>query len=62
MKPPCTLVGAGGNGVEMLLLVNRVLHEAGLKEQADEFLKRATTCSIYNNQIVRLAREYVEIE
>jgi hypothetical protein len=60
MKPPCKLVGTH-DVVDFLILVNRALREAGLNKQADEFLTRATAYSIYE-EMVRLAREYVEIE
>jgi hypothetical protein len=61
MKPRCTLVDDGRGIVAVLLRVNRVLREAGLGKQADEFLTRARACPIYE-EMVRLAREYVEIE
>jgi hypothetical protein len=61
MKPPCKLVDHGGDMVAVLLLVNRVLREAGLNKHADEFLTRATACSTCD-EMVRLARDYVEIE
>jgi hypothetical protein len=61
MKPHCRLVDDRGNGVGVLLLVNRALHEAGLSKQAEEFLKRAAACST-RDQVLRLAREYVAVE
>jgi hypothetical protein len=60
MKPPCKLVDTH-DVVEFLILVNRTLREAGLSKQVDEFLTRARACSIYD-EMLRLAREYVEIE
>jgi hypothetical protein len=60
MKPPCKLPGTR-DVVEFLILVNRTLRDADLNKEAEEFLTRATDHSVYE-EMVRLAREYVEIE
>lgn len=60
-KPVCKLVGENGNAFFIIGRVQRVLREADLGEQADEFRKRATSASSYD-EFLQVVMNYVEVE
>ena len=61
MKPPCKLRGAYDTIFSILFRVRDTLRETGLDDQAEEFLKRAVVCRSHS-ELVRLAKEYVELD
>lgn len=60
-KPKCKLIGADGNIFNLLGLANRALTRAGLREQAQEMLDRATKAESYDKAL-QIIMEYVEVE
>lgn len=58
-RPTCTLERR--DVFAALFRVDRALREARLNRQADEFLERVTEFALYDD-VVRLARDYVEVE
>lgn len=60
-KPRCNLAGTNGNTFSVLGRVNRILREAGQVSRARELIERSGDCQSYDEVII-LAREYVELE
>jgi hypothetical protein len=60
-KPTCELIGTDGNVFALAGKVQSVLKKAGLKDQAEEFMKRLPECESYD-EALRLILEYVEVE
>lgn len=61
MKPKCQLVGHDGNIFNLIGIASRTLKQAGLKEKADEMIKRITDSKSYD-EALRIIMEYVEVE
>lgn len=59
-KPECTLIGEDGNVFSIIGRVKRALVRAGLRERADEFVKKAMSADSYGS-VLNLAIDYVEI-
>lgn len=59
-KPTVRLIGDDGNAFFILGKVSAALKKAGLKEQAAEFLKEATSGDY--DHLLQTAMKYVEIE
>jgi hypothetical protein len=60
-KPVCQLSGEDGNVFNIIGRVSKALKQAGLREQANEFISRAFSSDSYD-AVLRLATEYVEVE
>lgn len=60
-KPRCKLIGADGNIFNLLGLAGRALTRAGLREQKQEMLDRATKAESYDKAL-QIIMEYVEVE
>ena len=60
-KPKCKLIGADGNIFNLLGLAGRALTRAGLSEQKQEMLDRATNAESYDKAL-QIIMEYVEVE
>lgn len=60
-KPSCKLIGEDGNVFNVIGRVSRSLKNAGLKERADDFVKRAFSAKSYD-EVLSLAMDYVEVE
>lgn len=61
MKPKCKLVGKDGNIFNLMGIASRTLKEAGLKEQADEMIKRITSSKSYD-EALGIIMDYVDLE
>jgi len=61
MKPKCKLVGKDGNMFNLMGIASRTLKEAGLKEKADEMIKRIMNSKSYD-EALGIIMEYVEVE
>lgn len=61
MKPKCQLVGCDGNIFNLMGIASRTLKQAGLKEKADEMIKRITASKSYD-EALGIIMEYVEVE
>lgn len=59
-KPVCKLVGEDGNIFNLLGIARRALTRAGLREQADEMIDRATKAESYDKAL-QIIMEYVEV-
>lgn len=59
-KPECQLTGKDGNVFAIIGEVKRVLVDYGLPDLADEFVKRATNSSSYE-EVLSMIDEYVEV-
>lgn len=59
-KPTVELVGEDGNAFAILGKVKRALKAAGLKDQVEEYMKKATQGD-YDN-LLRVTMEYVNVE
>lgn len=60
-KPVCKLVGEDGNVFNIIALVRRALRNAGQKDAAEEFVRRAFACGSYD-EVLTLVVAYVDIE
>lgn len=58
-KPRVKLVGEDGNAFAILGKVQRALKDAGLKEQAKEYVERATAGDY--NELLQVTMEYVDV-
>lgn len=61
MKPKCQLIGRDGNIFNLMGIASRTLKQAGLKEKADEMIKRITASKSYDEALI-IIMEYVEAE
>lgn len=61
MKPKCQLIGRDGNIFNLMGIASRTLKQAGLKEKADEMIKRITASKSYD-EALGIIMEYVEVE
>lgn len=61
MKPKCQLIGRDGNIFNLMGIASRTLKQAGLKEKADEMIKRITGSKSYD-EALGIIMEYVEVE
>lgn len=61
IRPKCKLIGADGNIFNLLGIARRALTRAGLSEQAQEMLDRATKAESYDRAL-QIIMEYVEVE
>jgi outer membrane protein TolC len=58
-KPKCKLVGTDGNVFALMGKVRRALKQADQHEKADEFFRRATSASSYD-EVLQILHDYVE--
>jgi hypothetical protein len=59
-KPECRLTGTDGNVFAIIGNVSRTLKQAGLKEQAEEFRRKAMGAQSYD-EVLRLCMDYVDV-
>lgn len=60
MKPRCKLIGEDGNIFNLMGIAHKTLKEAGLKDKADEMIKRVTSSKSYLEALAIIS-EYVDI-
>jgi len=60
-KPVCKLIGSDGNVFNIIGCVSRTLKQAGLKDKAEEFTKKAFSSHSYD-EVLQLAMMYIEVE
>ena len=60
-KPTCELIGEDGNVFNIIGRVSRALKNAGQKDRAEEFVKKAFVSHNYD-EVLRLCVDYVEVE
>lgn len=58
--PKVKLTGTDGNAFAIIGKVSKALKKAGLKDKADEFVKRAFSAGSYD-EVLQLCCEYVEV-
>ena len=59
-KPRCKLIGEDGNIFNLMGIASRTLKEAGMKDKADEMVKRIMESGSYMEALAIIS-EYVEI-
>ncbi len=59
-KPKCKLIGEDGNIFNLMAIASKTLKEAGMKDKADEMVKRIMDSGSYLEALA-LISEYVEI-
>lgn len=59
-KPRCKLIGEDGNIFNLMGIASRTLKKAGMKDKADEMVKRIMESGSYNEALAVIS-EYVEI-
>ncbi len=59
-KPSVKLIGKDGNAFFILGTVRRALLKAGMKEEADEFIREATSGDYEN--LLRVVMEYIDVK
>lgn len=59
-KPIVKLVGTDGNAFAIIGRVSKALKRAGLRKEAEEFVKEATSGDY--NHLLQTAMKYVEVE
>ncbi len=60
-KPKVKLVGEDGNVFNVIGRVAQALNQAGLRDKAQEFQRRAFSARSYD-EVLQLAMEYAEVE
>lgn len=55
------LIGEDGNAFAIMGKVRSALRKAGLREQADQFMREATECGSYD-ELLNLVQETVEVD
>ncbi len=61
-KPTVKLVGEDGNAFSIMGRVSKTLKRAGLREEADKFMKEAMQAESYDVLIGKIIHDYVEVE
>jgi len=59
-KPKCKLVGTDGNVFCIIFKVSTTLKKAGLKNEAEEFSKKAMSSKSYDD-VLCLCHDYVNV-
>jgi len=60
-KPTCKLIGTDGNVFAIIGKVSKTLKQAGLREEAKEFLEKAVSAHSYD-EALRLCCDYVKVK
>ena len=60
-KPKCVLVGTNGYVFALAGKVSRTLKQAGMRDEAKEFMEKLPQCGSYD-EALQLMMEYVEVE
>lgn len=60
-KPVCKLIGENGNVFAIIGAVEKALKNAGMRQEANDFVSRAFASGSYR-EVLRQATQFVEIE
>jgi hypothetical protein len=60
MKPKVKLIGQDGNAFFILGTVRNALLKEGLKEEAEEFMKKATSSNY--DDLLKVVMDYVDVD
>ena len=60
-KPKCKLIGEDGNIFNLMGIASRTLKKAGLREEAEEMIKRIQNSGSYH-EALGIIMEYLEVE
>ena len=60
-KPTVKLTGENGNVFNLIGLTKKALVKAGLRDEGNEFVRRAYSLGSYN-EVLNLISEYCEVE